>query len=369
MKRIMRAFKISEVSAVTRPAQEHAKMTIMKRYDDSGEYWKRDFSQDQRDRLASSGAALPDGSFPISTTADLKNAIHALGRAKDEAKAKAHIIARAKALGATDTLPDGWVSKSNHGHDKEITDMTEAEVQKMIADAVKTATADITKQLVTTTAQLDALAKAGKKKPYNDSATDGEPEPDEDDAKKSAAWKAWSAKQVEKAVAKAKEGFDAEIAKNADIAKTDETLEHDGVVLRKSVIGEDQFKVMKSLTETNEINAFTKRADAEIPALPGTSIAKAKALRAVSKLAKEDREVIEAMLKGGNAAMKAQMTTLGKDGNGDDTAEGQIEKMVATYMATDKTVTKAVAYTKVLETPEGKALYAKSIEQKPRAAA
>jgi len=291
-KNIMRAFKMNEISAVDRPAQAGARMTIM----------KRDTSNDN----------------------------------------------------------------NSNGHER-INDMTDAELQKMIADAVTAATGDITKQLTDTTAALATLQKAApKKKPYDDSATDGEPEPDADDMNDSAkkAWRAYSAKQVEKAVAKAKEAFDAEIAKNADVAKNDETLEHDGVVLRKSVIGEDQFKVMKSLTDTNEINAFTKRAETEIPALPGTSIAKAKALRAVSKLAKEDREVVEAMLKGGNAAMKTQLTTLGKDGNGDDTADGQIEKMVVAYMAADKTVSKAVAYTKVLETAEGKAAYAKSLTEK-----
>jgi hypothetical protein len=370
-KNIMRAFKMNEISAVDRPAQAGARMTIMKR-DDSEDYWKRTFTSDQRNSLASTGAALPDGSFPIVTRSDLSNAIHAIGRAKDPAKAKAHIIARAKTLGATDTLPDGWVSKSNHGHER-IEDMTEAEMKKMLDDAVKTAlpaavtaaTADLTKKLNETTAQLVTLQKAGKKKPYDDSATDGEPEPDADDMDDSTkkAWRGYVEKRVTKAVAKAKEAFDAEIAKNADIAKSDETLEHDGVVLRKSVIGEDQFKVMKSLTDTNEINAFTKRADAEIPALPGTSVAKAKALRAVSKLAKEDRDVIEAMLKGGNAAMKTQLTTLGKDGNGDDTADGQLEKLAVTYAAEHK-VTKAVAYTKVLETEAGKAAYAKSLTEK-----
>lgn len=300
-KNIMRAFKMQEISCVDRPAQAHAKMTIMKR---------------------------------------------------DES-----------------TLSDNLDSKSNHGHER-IEDMTEAEIQKMIADAVKTATVDISKQLATTTSQLEAITKAAKKKPpVNDSATDGDPEPDADDEDTKKAWRAYTEKRVAKAIAKAKEEHEAELAKRADIAKSDETLEHDGVVLRKSVIGEDQFKVMKSLTETNEINAFTKRVDSEIPSLPGTSIAKAKALRAVSKLAKEDREVVEAMLKGGNAAMRVQMTTLGKDGNGDDTAEGQIEKMVTTYMAADKAVSKAVAYTKVLETVEGKALYAKSINEKPRVAA
>jgi hypothetical protein len=297
VKRIMRTFKLNEISAVDFPAQAGARMTILKR----------------------------------------------------------------------DTSTNN--TNNTHGHER-IESMTDAELQKMIADAVTAATGDISKQLATTTSQLEAITKAfPKKKPVNDSATDGDPEPDADDEDTKKAWRAYTEKRVAKAVAKAKEEHEAELAKRADIAKTDETLEHDGVVLRKSVIGEDQFKVMKSLTETNEINAFTKRVDSEIPILPGTSIAKAKALRSVSKLAKEDREVIEAMLKGGNAAMRSQMTVLGKDGNGDDTAEGQIEKMVTTYMAADKTVSKAVAYTKVLETPEGKAAYAKSLTEKtPRAA-
>ena len=68
----------------------------------------REFSGKERKKAAGSGAALKDGSFPIKTTADLKNAIAAYGRAKDKAKAKAHIIARAKALGATNLLPEGW---------------------------------------------------------------------------------------------------------------------------------------------------------------------------------------------------------------------------------------------------------------------
>jgi hypothetical protein len=74
---------------------------------------KREFSQKERDDAADSGAALPDGSFPIENKSDLKNAIQAYGRAKDKEKAKAHIIARAKALGATDELPDDWKEKAS----------------------------------------------------------------------------------------------------------------------------------------------------------------------------------------------------------------------------------------------------------------
>jgi hypothetical protein len=69
---------------------------------------KREFSAEERKKAAKEGAALPDGSFPIKSVGDLHNAIQALGRAKDKAKAKAHIIARAKALGATKELPESW---------------------------------------------------------------------------------------------------------------------------------------------------------------------------------------------------------------------------------------------------------------------
>lgn len=55
---------------------------------------------------------MPDGSFPIESKADLKNAIQAIGRAKNPAAAKAHIKRRARALGCADMIPEGWVGKS-----------------------------------------------------------------------------------------------------------------------------------------------------------------------------------------------------------------------------------------------------------------
>lgn len=69
---------------------------------------KADLSAGGRRKAAKAGYALPDGSFPIVTVQDLKNAIHAFGRAKNKAAAKQHIIKRARALGRTDLLPEGW---------------------------------------------------------------------------------------------------------------------------------------------------------------------------------------------------------------------------------------------------------------------
>lgn len=69
---------------------------------------KRDYSDAERADMAEAGQAMPGGGFPIKTVKDLKNAIQAFGRAKDPAAAKAHIKARASALGREDLIPENW---------------------------------------------------------------------------------------------------------------------------------------------------------------------------------------------------------------------------------------------------------------------
>ena len=71
-----------------------------------GESLNEGYSDEERMELAKKGLALDDGSFPIKDLADLKNAIQAYGRAKDQAKAAKFISKRAKALGAEDLIPD-----------------------------------------------------------------------------------------------------------------------------------------------------------------------------------------------------------------------------------------------------------------------
>jgi uncharacterized membrane protein YkoI len=71
---------------------------------------KRAFTDDVRNQMAEEGTALPDGSFPIANSSDLKNAISAYGRASNKDVAKKHIMKRAKALGQEAMIPDNWVS-------------------------------------------------------------------------------------------------------------------------------------------------------------------------------------------------------------------------------------------------------------------
>lgn len=70
----------------------------------------RKFSADTRKKAASSGVAMPDGSFPIPDIDALKRAIQSVGRARDIEAAKRHIKKRARALNQSHLIPDSWRS-------------------------------------------------------------------------------------------------------------------------------------------------------------------------------------------------------------------------------------------------------------------
>lgn len=76
---------------------------------------KKDYPSKARERMASEGQAMPDGSFPIANATDLRNAIQSVGRAKDYNAAKQHIMRRARALGLVEMLPDDWRNKASKG--------------------------------------------------------------------------------------------------------------------------------------------------------------------------------------------------------------------------------------------------------------
>lgn len=77
---------------------------------------KRTFTAQERKDAEAKGYAMPGGRYPINDKKDLENAIHAVGRGKgSHAAIRAHIMARAKALGATDMIPDDWKAKKRDG--------------------------------------------------------------------------------------------------------------------------------------------------------------------------------------------------------------------------------------------------------------
>jgi hypothetical protein len=147
---------------------------------DTDEFEGREFSADERSKLAKSKAALPDGSFPIVNGEDLHNAIRAVGRASNEASAKAHIISRAKALGLTAELPGDWVKgaqmteKSKAEAEQRAPSAEENKDESKVSDkSVDDMKADVAKlesDLKATVARAEAAEL--KAKAYEDSAAD-----------------------------------------------------------------------------------------------------------------------------------------------------------------------------------------------------
>ena len=74
---------------------------------------KREFSAAEREKDAEAGVAMPDGSYPIKSADDVENAVRDYNRSGQKPDVKAHIISRAKAIGAESALPDDWTKKAD----------------------------------------------------------------------------------------------------------------------------------------------------------------------------------------------------------------------------------------------------------------
>jgi hypothetical protein len=70
--------------------------------------FKRDYTTDQRKKMAEEGKAMPDGSYPIANKTDLMNAIRSWGRGGSDPKVKSHIKRRAKELDLENMIPENW---------------------------------------------------------------------------------------------------------------------------------------------------------------------------------------------------------------------------------------------------------------------
>ncbi len=116
-KRIMHELKLARIAAVDRPCQEDA-AAIRKRAAGVPLYLTKakDAPAIHADLVAymartpdaaakAAGVCLPDGSFPISDRADLKKAVALLTLAPDFAKARAHLLVKARQIDATSILP------------------------------------------------------------------------------------------------------------------------------------------------------------------------------------------------------------------------------------------------------------------------
>ena len=83
---------------------------------------KRAFTDEQRESMSKEGSAMSDGSYPIASENDLRNAVQAFGRAKDKDKAKRHIMKRARELKLESLIPANWLAGSKEKSDEVVND-------------------------------------------------------------------------------------------------------------------------------------------------------------------------------------------------------------------------------------------------------
>lgn len=162
----------------------------------------------------------------------------------------------------------------------------------------------------------------------------------------------------------------AQLKKDAEVAKTDEVVKIAGVEMRKSVVGDATFAVVKAqaaetaeLQKRLELSAFEKSAEASWPMLPGTPAEKAVVAKAVAGLPEDVRKSLETMLLSGNTAMVDMTKTRGQRGEiAKSSPEGQLEVLAKALLAKEPALgTFEKAYAAVAETPEGRALYEQSL--------
>jgi hypothetical protein len=95
---------------LSRQSSSLSSSLLVSAYEDDPENEMAVISRKSRMRLAEEGKALPDGSYPIRNSQDLKNAIRAYGRSKpgSRGKVKRHIMKRAIGLNKEEIIPANW---------------------------------------------------------------------------------------------------------------------------------------------------------------------------------------------------------------------------------------------------------------------
>lgn len=372
-KKIMRAFKINEISGVDVPAQEGALAVIMKR-DDSA------IEDDKKKKKRKPGDGVDD--------------ISKMSALTDGTNGHSH---RLSLLGPPDgvelvsgdtSYADGhshpWVMMGNGeikiGTAKDSSGTAHSHTIEAMSKNEKTGDAGFTvgkteepimpgKKSEPTIEDLQVqLAKSIKMGGLNDAAKAYHIDLDE---KAGDAFLEMSSDDRDKLV---KAAFDLAKAKALDADPVIYTTTA-GVDLRKSVgaefiaLAQNNDILMKRLDASDEKVAksdLEKRATELLPNLPGTIEERAAVLKAVDGIEDEShRKAAMANLASQNKALGKSLTTFGYQGGAilpeDGGDAGELDKLAKQYQADNAGVSFEKAYSAVLETPEGAAAYAKSV--------
>lgn len=403
-KRIMREFSIDEISAVDRPAQAHARMTLMKR--SGNDVNKDDYGAPQAivqevqaltfdEVLAEQGAreaacqvkdniyarwwalqrsfetiAADDEVSPQDKVSSMQDSLRQfIASLAEESKTIAEAVT--KSLSAVPALaellnPDGNSSEGD-------TEMTAAEKKQL--EELQKQVEDLTKKLEAASSD-DPAAKAAELQQALDEATAKVEElteklaTSEDEAAKAR----MSPEEREFMTTLDKEGKGKFLAMSADERKkamkksldNDETVLVGGHTVRKSAVGEAQFAIIKAQQdelakqadelrkerEAREAAQLTKRAEDELSHMPGETAEKVTVLHAIEKMDEAPRVALTKMLAVGDKAVAAAYDTIGHRGDKARKSAEDFKKRIAEVAARDK-ISKSEAMAKArAEFPE-----------------
>ena len=355
---IMRAFKIDEISGVDSPAQEGARVAIM----------KRDDSTPSTERPAQKMADL------LTTEEDGHQHGVTVRRGNGEDPLRIYV-----------DYSHGDIEGSGHEH--QITrDADGRYVLGVVAGHTHTIDQDAMSRAV-----LALITKGGGKMPdkqKTDASSGTEPTVAALQKQLDRANAVIALRRVERAHYAAlsdEAAQDAFVVKSADerqrevLAATQAAQDadpvvyttRDGLELRKSA-GEALIAMAKSndaiakenalLRAEREQAALEKRAEADLAHLPGDVKTRAAMLKAVDEIEDDaQREAAHNALRAQNESMSKAFETYGAAGQSESgSPEDTLDKLAKAY-AEKHSVGHAAAYAEVLKTDEGKALYAKAL--------
>lgn len=367
-KRVLHKFHMSEISGVDRMAQEGAKMVLMKR-DDPTEIAKGAFMDavavmeaneaiyELWEELWEADSAMRDAVWMIQSHPerypDVQSSIvEALGEYTDKVQELA-----ADAAATVPGMGDGMEPEPNDPTNK--SDHSEGDnPEKLIPEEDDSMSKNTEPTVETLTADLQAangkLAKAEAYGKLNDAEKSHYDTLDESgqaefmkmdtDARKGVLAKAEDANPVVYTSTDGEEfrkNDDPRMVRLAKQADEDRKARHEEIAKR----------------ETLEL---TKRAEDELGNLPGDTDAKVSLLKAVNGIKDEaHRKTINELLKAADTNLAKSFETRGTGEPAVGSAEERLESLAKAH-AKEKDLSFAKAYAEVLETDEGKRLYAES---------
>ena len=354
---ILRKIEINEISGVDNPAQEGARMVIMKRADGKTEKGAGDLA----DLLTSEEEGHQHGiNFSVYDSELSIYVSYASGTGEDDT-GHYHSIVRnadgtytlAVVAGHTHTVDQGdmsaavlaLLSKNKKEGDDMFTDPKPTDpkgMEKELKDAqdgLKVANAVIALKPGERT-HFDKLDEEGKK---NFLAKSGDQRASEMEAAEKAD------ADADPVVYTTMDGV--ELRKSAGAALLAMAKSNDAIR-----------KENKELRDQSAQDALEKRAEVELEFMPGDLPTRAAMLKAIDGIEdKSQREAAHNSLKAQNQSMSEAFTTHGHGGQPEDgSADDDLDKLSKAY-SKEHNVTEAVAYSKVLETPKGKELYSKTV--------